>query len=92
MHLGLSASLTRGQLDFEHFGGRKVAHSNGALLECGSLLPPSFGEACFADAVLTGDRFVPAAQRLELGHFGGRGSKLPQGKAQASLRTPRAAS
>jgi hypothetical protein len=32
-------------------GASKLAHSKGASLECGSLLsllPPSFGEACFA--------------------------------------------
>src|SRR5262245_8759058 len=29
-------------------GASKLAHSKGAPLECGSLLPPSFGEACFA--------------------------------------------
>jgi hypothetical protein len=29
-------------------GASKLAHSKAAHLECGSLLPPSFGEACFA--------------------------------------------
>src|SRR5262245_54998203 len=29
-------------------GASKLAHSKGGYLECGSLLPPSFGEACFA--------------------------------------------
>jgi hypothetical protein len=29
-------------------GASKLAHSKAARLECGSSLPPSFGEACFA--------------------------------------------
>src|SRR5262245_40182795 len=29
-------------------GASKLAHSKGVHLECGSLLPPSYGEACFA--------------------------------------------
>ena len=41
-----------------------------------SLLPPSFGDDCFAEAMLTG----------------GRDGKRPQSKAQASLRTPRTVS
>jgi hypothetical protein len=31
-------------------GASKLAHSKCGLVECGSLLPPWFGEACFASA------------------------------------------
>jgi hypothetical protein len=46
------------------------------VLECGSLLPPLIGEACFG-----------ADQSIQLN----RGSKLPRQKAQARLRNPKPA-
>jgi hypothetical protein len=69
------------------------------LLECGSLLPPCFGEACFAshssdfDTQETSERSMltktQTSWRRKSRPFRGRGSKLPRLKAQASLHTPK---
>src|SRR5262245_33159021 len=40
-------------------GASKLAHSKPAPLECGSLLPPCFGEACFASlGIVSGGGFA----------------------------------
>jgi hypothetical protein len=44
----LTGNLWLGPEDFVISTARKLAHSTGGPLECGSLLPPWFGEACFA--------------------------------------------
>jgi len=79
-------------------GASKLGHSNGGTLECGSLLPPWFGEACFASCDYGWHTpKSPSGPYLDVDKAAGRiwpcgvwticGSKLPQVKAQASLRT-----